>query len=150
MANPNASAVRGNSGIVAKLAVGVDPAVDYSDNIKAIRLTSEDKDDNDLTFAEAALGDTKDYSAVLTAVQATAEGTLWRLLWDNPGAEIAVTYGPHGNAVPTVEKPHFLFTVKADGRPEIGTEARRTKDRGDFEYTAQVTSEITLDEGAGA
>lgn len=142
------SEVVGNKGIIFKLALPPAAAVDYDDDVKAVRLTSEDKDDSDLTFAEAAGGETKDFTIVVTAKQATEAGSLWRLLWDNPGEEFALTYGPHGNAVPTAADPHFLMTVKADGRPELGTEARRTKQRGDFEYTFEVTTAITLDDGA--
>jgi hypothetical protein len=135
--------IRGNSGIVATF-----DADDLDGNIKAMRLVTEDKDDADLTFAEAASGETKDYKLNVTAIQSTAAGSLWRLVWDEPAGEFAVVYGPHGNAVPTVEKPHFLFTAKAQGRPEIGKEASLSKTRADFEYVFDVTSAIVLDDGA--
>lgn len=136
------------AGAVFTTQLGVAPAADHSDDLKAIRLTSEDRDDSDLTFAEAAGGEVKDYQLVVTALQSTEAGSLWREVWDNPGEEFDVVYGPHGNAVPTASQPHFTFTVKATGRPEIGGEAARNGNRFDYEYTYDVTSPIVLDDGA--
>lgn len=128
------------AGAVFTTQLGVAVALDHSDDLKAIRITSEDRDDGDLTFAEAAAGELKDFQLVVTAIQATEDGSLWRELWDNPGAEFDVVYGPHGNAVPSAAKPHFGMTVKATGRPEIGGEAARKGNRFDFEYTYDVTT----------
>jgi hypothetical protein len=141
--SPVPEGIRGNSGIVAQF-----DTIDYDGDVKAMRLTTEDKDDSDLTFEEAATGETKDYSLAVTAIQSTAAGSFWRLLWDGPGDEFAVVYGPHGNAVPTAAQPHFTFTAKAQGRPEIGKEASLSKTRADFEYVLDVTSDIVLDDGA--
>lgn len=144
---PLDSPVRGNTDVHLSIAIGAGAAVLYNDNAKSVRITSEDKDDSDLTFAEAAQGETKDYSLVIRAVQATAVGSLWRLLWDNPGAELTIVYGPHGNATASVAQPHFLMVVKNDGRPELGNEARRGKDREEFEVTLEVLDGPTLDDG---
>jgi len=135
--------IRGNSGMFATF-----DATPYDGDLKALRLTTEDKDDSDLTFLEAASGETKDYSLVATAIQSTAVGSFWRMVWDDPAGEFAVVYGPHGNAVASAAMPHFTFTVKATGRPEIGKEASLSKTRADFEYTFDVTSPIVLDDGA--
>lgn len=132
--------VRGNAGIVAQVAIPPAAAVDFDGDIRKIELSSEDKDDSDITFAEAASGDTKDYTAKVTALWSTDEDSFWRLLWENPGTEFAFTYGPHGNAVPTADKPHFEFTAKADGKPPFSQEARRTKTRETFEYELEVTA----------
>ena len=86
--------LRGNAGAYFTL-----EATDYSGDLKTITISSEDKDDSDLTFEEAASGDTKAYTLSITAIQSTAAGSLWRYLWENAGAEIAAVYGPHANAV---------------------------------------------------
>lgn len=148
MASTTHEGIRGNVGLVAKFAMGANPAEEFDGDIKAFNIESEDKDDSDLTFLEAASGETKDYTVTVTAIQSTAVGSFWRLLWDNPGEEFAVTYGPHGNAAPTVDKPHFLMTLKNSGRPTIGGEAKRGKDRNDFEHEFEVTSGPTMDDGA--
>lgn len=134
--------IRGNAGLYATFDGN---AVDG--DVKAMRLTTEDRDDADLTFLEAASGETKDYSLVVTAIQSTAAGSFWRMVWDDPSGEYAVVYGPHGNVTPTADRPHFTFTVRAAGRPEIGTEASLSRTRADFEYTFDVTSPIALSTG---
>lgn len=141
--------IRGNGGAVINLTLtDGGTGKDVDDDVKQIRITSEDKDDSDLTFADAASGDTKDYSVELTARQSTAAASLWRMLWDNPGGVFNIVYGPHGNVTPSADKPHFTFTAKADGQPEVGGEATREKTGFEFEYTMLVTSPIVLDEGA--
>lgn len=137
-------AITGNEGLYALLGT---PGVDYSGNIKECKIGSEDKDDSDLTFAEAIAGETKDFTVTIKALASTAVGSLWRYLWDNPGEEFAFVYGPNGNAVATADKPHFLMTLKSDGRPPIGSTARRAKTREEFEVTLEVTSGPTLDDG---
>lgn len=142
-------AVRGNSGIFLTLKRDADPTpLPFDHDVKAFALEPEDKDDSDLTFAEAAAGETTVTSAVLTAIQSTAVGSFWRFLWENPGAEVAFVYGPHGNATPTASKPHFLGVIKLGGRPKIGTEATTAKDRADFETTVEVIDGPELDDGA--
>jgi hypothetical protein len=136
--------LRGNSGAYLTMKIGAATATDFSGDLKQIRLTSEDKDDSDLTFEEAASGDTKAYTLALTGIQSTATGSLWKYLWDNPGAEITVVYGPHGNAAPSVTQPHFSMTVKASGKPEIGGEAKRSKERFSFDYECEVLTGPTL------
>lgn len=140
--------VTGNNGIVFKLAEGIDPAVDYDGDVKKVEIVTEDKDENDLTFAEAAAGAVKDFKVSVTAIVSTVAGSLWRLLWDNPGAEFAFTYGPHGNAVPSVDKPHFIMTIKATGQPGVPQEAKRTKERMNFDYSFDVTVAPVMDDGS--
>ncbi len=140
-------AIVGNRGIVAKIGLGEGVPVDYWTDVKEVKIDPEDKDDSDLTFAEAAQGETKDYAVTLKAIASTAVGSLWRLLWDNPGAEFSFVYGPHGNAVATADKPHFLMVLKSDGRPPIGNTARRAKDREEFEVTLECLDGPTLDDG---
>lgn len=134
--------IRGNTGIVATF-----DAVPHDGDVKAMRIGGDDKDDADLTFLEAASGESKDHTLIVTALQSTAAASFWRMVWDDPAGEWAVVYGPHGNAVPTADKPHFNMTVKAKGRPEVGNEASLGKTRQSFEYTFEVTAGPTLDTG---
>jgi len=136
--------IKGNAGLVFTIAQGVNPAVAYDGDVKNVRIVTEDRDDADLTFAEAAAGAVKDFRINVTAVQDTATGSLWRLLWDNPGATFTIVYGPNGNATASAAKPHFRFTAKATGQPEVGGEAARTGGRFDFEYVFEATSAPTL------
>lgn len=141
------NAVESNSGIFLTLKVvgAVGAAAEFDGNLKDARIANEDKDD--LTFGEIKAGLTKDAFLTLKAIQSLAVGSLWRLLWENPGAQFDVVYGPMGNAVASEEQPHFIGTVKGDGRPEIGTEADRQKKRGEFDYVMQFVDGPELDEG---
>lgn len=132
------AAIRGNTGIFATFKTGIGAAVEFDADLKKVEIDSEDKDDSDLTFREAAEGDLKDFTLKVAGIQSTAAGSLWRFLWDNPGAVITVLYGPHGNAVVSPEQPHFAMTVKNSGKPIIGGESRRGKERYDFEHELEV------------
>lgn len=136
--------VVGHAGLILTLKQGAATATSYADDVKSVNINSEDRDDSDLTFYEAAQGQVKDFTLDLTAIQSTEAASLWKLFWENPGAEFTVVYGPHGNAVASATKPHFSFTAKATGQPPIGGEARRGKERYEFEYQLEVTSAITL------
>lgn len=136
--------IRGNLGLVFTIKLGAATAVAYDAEVKNVRITTEDRDDSDLTFAEAAAGLIKDFRVTITGLQDTGAGSLWRFLWDNPGAVVTIVYGPNGNAAASAAKPHFSFNAKCTGHPEIGGEAARAGNRFDFEYTFEATSAPTL------
>lgn len=137
--------ITGNEGLFITLQLAANPATELDGNIKNARITSEDKDD--LTFAEIKSGDIKNSFLNLTAIQSLAVGSLWRLLWENPGAEFNVVLGFRGNEIATEDEPHVLGVVKAAGRPEIGGEARTGRERQDFEYVLEFVDGPELDEG---
>lgn len=148
MGQSAAVAVTGNKGIYAKLTgPGAVAGVEFDDEIKKVEILTEDKDDSDLTFYEAAQGLTKDFKVGVTALYSMTAGSLWRILWDNPGAEYAFVYGPYGNALPSAAQPHFVMTIKATGKPPAPQEARIAKDRENFEYEFEVTVDPVLDSG---
>lgn len=142
------AALRGNTGLFLTLQKGVDPAKSFGDEVKSCILQGENPDDSDLTFLEASTGGAQADKVAVKSIQSTVAASLWRFLWDNPGQEVAVVYGPHGNAVATADKPHFLMTVKLGIRPAIGGDARRTKERQDFETEWEVIDGPTIDDGA--
>lgn len=139
--------LRGNTGAHLSLQIGAGPAKLFGDECKSIELQGDNPDDSDLTFLEASTGGAQADKVAIKAIQSTVATSLWRFLWDNPGAEAAVVYGPHGNAVATADKPHFLMTVKLGIRPNIGTEARRSKERAEFETEWEVIDGPTIDDG---
>lgn len=137
------SAIQGNRGAYLLI-----DSTEYDTDALQTRLTWADKDESDLTFEEAAAGDTKDGTFVVTFLQALAATTLWRKVFDSPADEYAVVWGPYGNSVPTVSQPHFLFSMKANGKPEVGAQARFSKTRENTEYSWDITTAVTLDDGA--
>lgn len=136
-------AIQGNRGSYLSI-----DGVEYDTDAIATRIEFADKDESDLTFEEAANGQTQDGSFIATFLQSLAASSLWRKVWDAPGDEYAVIWGLNGNAVPTVADPHLLFTMKAKGKPGIGATARFSSQRENTEYTWEITSEITEDDGS--
>lgn len=138
-----AAPVRGNTGLYLLV-----DGVQYGQDCKSVVLEGEEADDSDLTFLEAAQGGEQADALAITAIQSTKAGSLWRKCWDEAGQEVPVVYGPHGNALPTADKPHFVMVAKLGVRPRIGGEARRTKERQDFEASWELMDGPTLDDGA--
>ncbi len=138
--------IRGNDGSFFTLKLATDPAVELDGHVKKIELDNEDKDD--LTFAEVQSGDTKNHTLKVTGIVDMSEGSLWRLLHDNPSGVFDAVYGPGGNAVPTATKPHIVGVVKADGKPKLSTEARTGRQREEFEYELAFDGDYDLDDGA--
>ncbi len=75
----------------------------------------------------------------VTAVQSTAEGSLWRLLFEHDVPDIRdpwvpYVYAPHGNETPTGDKPHFTGQLILPQVTLLGGQAGR-----DTEYVFSVT-----------
>lgn len=136
--------LRGKTGLVLTFKVGAATAVAYGDDVKSWELTSDDADDKDLTFYEASQGLTAEFTLALTAISSTDTGSLWRFFWDNPGKDITVIVGPHGNAVPSATKPHFSFVANTGRKPAISNEARTTNEGAEFEQELSVVGDVTL------
>lgn len=130
--------IRGNEDILAEFTVGEGPAVDFHGDIKKVEIAYADKDDADLTFEEAASGATQDATVKVTSIASLDATSFWRWCWDNAGAEVELLYGPRGNAVASAEKPHFAMTIKVPGKPAVSQEAKRTKERSEFEMEFEV------------
>lgn len=64
--------------------------------------------------------DSLDFTCAVTGFQDTATSSLWSELFANPGATIALTYAPHGNATPSSAQPHFTATGYAETVPDLG------------------------------
>ena len=114
------------------------------DDVKEWEITSDDKDDSDLTFAEALAGNIKEYTLTLTAIISFDPASLWMWLWSHPGEEVAVVLGPKGNAVAAAGKPVLSFTVNTGGKPEIRNEARTSNEGAEFEHELLSSTDLTL------
>ena len=56
------------------------------------------------------LGDTvspRDYTLAITLAQDAATSSLWSDIFDHAGERVPVTLAPYGNAVPSLDEPHF-------------------------------------------
>lgn len=64
--------------------------------------------------------DSLDFTCAVTGFQDVQAVSLWSELFDNPGAQITITYAPHGNATATSTQPHFTATGYAETVPDLG------------------------------
>lgn len=139
------SRLRGNAKPVFTLKLGAGSATSYADDIKSWELTWEDKDDSDLTFAEAAAGILQEAHLKITALLSWDTDTLCSYLWDQAGIDLVVVLGPWGNATPTTTKPHFTGTAATVGRPPLANEAKSSSDvtGADFEIEFVFSTDVT-------
>jgi hypothetical protein len=135
--------VRGNVDPIFTIKMGNGTATSYSDDLKKISLTSDDKDDKDLTFWEASQGASKDYTLELTGIVSFDTGSLWKFLWANAGTEALVEYGPKGNATATAAAPHFTFSVTL-ARADIEVEASLDGTGAEFDVELKATTDVTM------
>lgn len=108
-----------------KLSVGTPPIDVWADTTSVV-LDREDADDDVVTFADAAAGDTQQEYLEIAGIQSTDPESLWTYCWDHSGDEIPFTYAPHGNEEPSTAQPHFVGTCRIGPKPTIGGEAGRT------------------------
>lgn len=134
--------LKGNEGFHLTLKEGAGAATILGDDCKSYEVTSEDKDDSDLTFAEAKEGQTKVETLSLTGIVSFDVGSLWTYLWDNRGKTVAVVIAPKGNPAPAAGKPHFTGTGKLNGRPMFGNEARTSQEGAEFTYELALDGEL--------
>lgn len=137
------SRIKGNLNPVFTLKVGAAAAASYADDLKAIGISSDDKDSGDLTFAEAAGGVGKQWTLGVTGVASWDTTALYKYLWSNAGSEVVCVWGPYGNATPTATKPHFSFSFTAV-KPDFETEASTEGTGAEFEVELKCTTDITL------
>lgn len=141
--------LKGKEGFYLSLKNGTDTAYTKAgDDCKSWEITSDDRDDSDLTFWEAQQGQVKDYTLTLTGIVSFDADSLWMYLWNNPGAEVAVVLGPKGNAVHAAGKPVFTFTANTGGRPTLANEARTSNEGAEFEHELVASTELTMSSGA--
>lgn len=133
--------LKGNVNPIFCLKTGAGPAVtSYADDLKKWEQVPAKKDDSDLTFAEAAAGLGVDWAFKGTALVSWDAGSLFTMLYDNAGADLAIKLGPKGNATATATSPHFTGTVTVTLPPGFGNEARTTPEGAEFEFELAWTA----------
>lgn len=112
--------------------------VDRSDEVSKFVTTSAPTSADWQSFADARAGGKRDYAAVMTIAQDHAAGTLWTLIYEEPGSTAVITYAPYGNEVATALQPHYQrnATVKEPDGDLMGGEA-------DPSPTAVASIEVT-------
>ncbi len=88
---------------------------DYAGSVKSVVFSSAV---GEMGFGDYA--DSLDYTCAVTGFQAFAANSLWTTLFTTPGADLTLTFAPHGNAVPSATQPHFTATGYAESIPDMG------------------------------
>jgi hypothetical protein len=92
--------------------------VEYAGQVSNVTFSSEV---GTLGFGDYT--DSLDFTCAVTGFQDTAAASLHSVLWANPGANVTLTFAPHGNATASASQPHFEATGYAETLPDIGGEA---------------------------
>lgn len=93
-----------------KISTGGTATVDRSYEVKGIKWTTDDADNDSLTLGSAA-DDAKDFTCEITALQDMTVGSLWDLATTSAGSTATVLYQPFGNTAASVSQPHWSATV---------------------------------------
>jgi len=142
---PTSNRLKGKEGFYLSLKNGSAAAFTLAgDDAKSWEITSDDKDDSDLTFGEAAQGQVKDYTLAITGIVSFDAGSLWMYLWANPGAEVDVVLGPKGNAVHAAGKPVFTFKANTGAKPTLQNEARTSNEGAEFEHELLASTDLVM------
>lgn len=92
-------------------------ATDYACDANMVELTLDDAPGDVQTFCEVRVGG--QWSLQLDGIVSGDAASLYRVLWDNFGSEVAFTIAPNGNASPSSTQPHYKGTVIFDQLPPL-------------------------------
>jgi hypothetical protein len=92
-------------------------ATDYACDATMVELTLDDAPGDVQTFCEVRVGG--QWSLQLDGITSGEDTSLYRVLWDNFGTEVAFTIAPNGNTTPTADAPHYVGTAIFDQLPPL-------------------------------
>jgi hypothetical protein len=92
-------------------------ATDYACDATMVELTLDDAPGDVQTFCEVRVGG--QWSLQLDGITSGEDTSLYRILWDNFGTEVAFTIAPNGNTTPTADTPHYTGTAIFDQLPPL-------------------------------
>lgn len=90
---------------------------DYACDANIVELTLDDAPGDVQTFCEVRVGG--QWMLHLEGVTSGDADSLYRILWDNFGTEVAFTIAPNGNTTPTADTPHYTGVVVFDQLPPL-------------------------------
>ncbi len=64
--------------------------------------------------------DSLDFTCAVTGFQDTAAASLHSALWADPGANVTISFAPHGNTTPSASQPWYTATGYAETIPDLG------------------------------
>jgi len=92
-------------------------ATDYACDANIVELTLDDAPGDVQTFCEVRVGG--QWTLHLEGITSGEDTSLYRILWDNFGTEVAFTIAPNGNATASSDQPHYTGTVRFDQLPPL-------------------------------
>jgi hypothetical protein len=94
---------------------------DYACDATSVNLELGDAPGDVRTFCEVSVG--KQWTLTLEGITSGDSASLYRVLWDNYGTEVAFTIAPNGNATATSTEPHYEGTVIFSELPPLALTA---------------------------
>jgi hypothetical protein len=99
-------------------------ATDYACDANMVELTLEDAPGDVQTFCEQRVGG--QWNLQLDGITSGEATSLYRILWDNFGTEVAFTIAPNGNTTPTDDEPHYTGVARFDQLPPMSLMSNET------------------------
>lgn len=92
-------------------------ATDFACDANMVELTLDDAPGDVQTFCEVRTGG--QWSLQLDGITSGEDTSLYRILWDNFGTEVAFSIAPNGNATASADQPHYEGIVIFDQLPPL-------------------------------
>ena len=108
-------------------------ATDYACDANLVDLSLDDAPGDVQTFCETRVGG--QWALQLDGITSGDSASLYRVLWDNFGTEVAFTIAPNGNATASDSQPHYEGTVVFDQLPPLSLTSNEVSK---FSVTLQV------------
>jgi hypothetical protein len=108
-------------------------STDYACDANMVELTLDDAPGDVQTFCETRVGG--QWALQLDGIMSGDAGSLYRVLWDNFGTEVAFTVAPNGNATATASEPHYEGTAVFNQLPPLSLMSNET---AKFSVTLEV------------
>jgi len=110
-------------------------ATDYACDANMVDLSLGDAPGDVQTFCEQRVGG--EWALQLDGITSGESTSLYRLLWDNFGTEVAFSIQPQGNATATAEAPHYEGVVVFNELPPMALTSNET---ATFSVTLRVVN----------
>lgn len=106
---------------------------DYACDANMVELTLDDAPGDVQTFCETRVGG--QWALQLDGITSGESTSLYRILWDNFGTEVAFVVAPNGNATASADEPHYEGTAVFNQLPPLSLMSNET---AKFSVTLEV------------
>lgn len=110
-------------------------STDYACDANMVSLTLDDAPGDVQTFCETRVGG--QWSLDLEGIVSGDSTSLYRVLWDNFGTEVAFTIAPNGNTTATSSEPHYEGVARFNQLPPLSLTSNET---AKFAVTLEVVN----------